>query len=60
MPERDDRPDRSHTRRQQKRLGAALRSVFDEVVNEPVPDDFLKLLEEAERNRTARDGDNEK
>ena len=32
----------------QKVLGDRLRRLFDDVVDEPVPDDFLKLLEEAD------------
>jgi hypothetical protein len=33
----------------QKVIGAQLRSMFDVVVNEPVPDEFLRLLEQAEK-----------
>lgn len=33
----------------QAHIGRELRSVYDEVVNEVVPDRFLKLLEDLER-----------
>lgn len=32
-------------------ISRQLRAIFDEVVNEPVPDRFVKLLEELERKR---------
>jgi hypothetical protein len=32
----------------QRAIGERLRALFDGVVNEPIPEDFLKLLEEAE------------
>lgn len=32
-------------------LGDRLRTMFDDVVDEPVPDDFLKLLEQADKNQ---------
>lgn len=32
----------------QKRIGDQLRKLYDDVANEPVPDDFLRLLEEAD------------
>lgn len=33
----------------QKRLGDQLRRLYDDVANEPVPDEFLKLLQEADK-----------
>jgi hypothetical protein len=37
-------------------IGDRLRELFDEVVNEPVPDDFLELLRRAdERERLGQD-----
>jgi hypothetical protein len=33
----------------QEAIGAQLRSMFEVVVNEPIPDEFLRLLEQAER-----------
>ena len=32
-------------------IGARLRELFDEVVNEPVPDDFLDLLRRADERQ---------
>ena len=32
-------------------ISRQLRAIYDEVVNEPVPDRFVKLLEELERKR---------
>ncbi len=31
-----------------KRIGDKLRQLYDDVANEPVPDDFLKLLRDAD------------
>ncbi|MEO0981804.1 MAG: NepR family anti-sigma factor [Pseudomonadota bacterium] len=42
-------------KQRQDRIGDRLRQLYDEVANEPVPDDFLKLLEEADD--AADDGD---
>jgi hypothetical protein len=37
-------------------IGDRLRELFDEVVNEPVPDDFLELLRQAdERQRPGQE-----
>lgn len=35
-------------RLRQRAIGARLRQMFDEVVNEPVPDEFLEILRRAE------------
>ena len=35
-------------RSRQRRIGDQLRRMYDEVVMEPVPDEFLKLLEDAD------------
>lgn len=32
----------------QEAIGAGLRQMFDEVVNEPIPDEFLELLRRAD------------
>jgi hypothetical protein len=32
-------------------IGDRLRTIFDDVVNEPVPDEFMRLLEQADKNR---------
>ncbi len=35
-------------RLRQQAIGVRLRQLFDEVVNEPVPDDFLEILRRAD------------
>jgi hypothetical protein len=41
-------PDVEEARLRQQAIGSRLRQIFDEVVNEPVPDDFLDILRRAE------------
>ena len=36
------------SRLRQQAIGAKLRQMFDDVVNEPVPDDFLAILKRAD------------
>lgn len=36
------------TRLRQRAIGVKLRQMFDEVVNEPVPDEFLDILRKAD------------
>ena len=36
-------------RLRQQAIGVKLRQIFDEVVNEPVPDEFLEILRKAEK-----------
>ena len=36
------------TRLRQQALGTKLRQIFDEVVSEPVPDEFLEILRRAD------------
>jgi hypothetical protein len=38
-------------------IGERLRELFDEVVNEPVPDDFLDLLRRADERQSHEQGD---
>jgi Anti-sigma factor NepR len=40
----------------QAHIGRQLRAVYDEVVNEGVPDRFVRLLEELERKKTEGEG----
>lgn len=42
-------------RLRQQAIGARLRQMFDEVVNEPVPDEFLNILRQADK-RTPENG----
>jgi hypothetical protein len=37
-------------RLRQQAIGVKLRQMFDQVVNEPVPDDFLEILRRADEN----------
>lgn len=34
----------------QRKIGNTLKQLYEDVANEPVPDDFMKLLEEADQN----------
>ena len=43
-------PSTAEARLRQQAIGAKLRQMFDEVVNEPVPDDFLAILKRADEN----------
>jgi hypothetical protein len=47
-----DRDDASldEARLRQQAIGVKLRQMFDQVVNEPVPDDFLDILRRADEN----------
>jgi hypothetical protein len=40
--------DLDEARLRQQALGAKLRQLFDDVVNEPVPDDFFEILRRAD------------
>ena len=42
-------------RLRQQAIGVKLRQMFDEVVNEPVPDEFLDILRRADRKEGERD-----
>jgi hypothetical protein len=42
-------------RLRQQAIGVRLRQMFDEVVNEPVPDEFLEILRKADK-RSAENG----
>ena len=41
-------------RLRQQAIGVKLRQMFDEVVSEPVPDEFLDILRRADANTTSR------
>ncbi len=47
-------------RRRQDAIGRRLRQMYDEVVNEDVPDDFLSFLEQADSQKKSPDGDAER
>ena len=44
----DDEPSLEEARLRQQAIGVKLRQMFDTVVNEPVPDDFLEILRRAD------------
>jgi hypothetical protein len=48
-------PSLDEARLRQQAIGVRLRQMFDEVVNEPVPDEFLQILRKADEKRA---GDN--
>ncbi|HEV2363768.1 MAG TPA: NepR family anti-sigma factor [Caulobacteraceae bacterium] len=41
-------------RLRQQAIGAKLRQMFDEIVNEPVPDEFLDILRRGDARRTEK------
>ena len=45
---RSKSPSLDEARLRQQAIGVKLRQMFDEVVNEPVPDDFLQILRRAD------------
>ena len=57
----NDRPAKSprspavdEARLRQQAIGVKLRQMFDEVVSEPVPDEFLDILRKADAKRAER------
>ena len=48
-------PSLDEARLRQQAIGVKLRQMFDQVVNEPVPDEFLQILRRAD-GRRAGDG----
>lgn len=51
-----ERPDTNldEARLRQQAIGVKLRQMFDEVVNEPVPDEFLSILRRADEKAGPR------
>ena len=43
-------------RLRQQAIGVKLRHMFDQVVNEPVPDEFLDILRRADERASAKEG----
>lgn len=43
-------------RLRQQAIGVKLRHMFDQVVNEPVPDEFLDILKRADSQKSSRGG----
>ncbi|MFI4934171.1 MAG: NepR family anti-sigma factor [Caulobacterales bacterium] len=44
-------PSLDEARLRQQAIGVKLRQMFDEVVNEPVPDEFLEILRRGDKRR---------
>jgi hypothetical protein len=44
----DEGPGLEEARLRQQAIGVKLRRMFDDVVNEPVPDEFLEILKRAD------------
>jgi hypothetical protein len=54
-----EEPDREKTiaaRARQRAIGRELRRMYDEIVQEPVPEDFLELLKKIDAAAIKRDG----
>ena len=49
-------PDVDEARLRQQAIGVKLRQMFDEVVSEPVPDEFLDILRRADNKATGGQG----
>ena len=47
--------DLEEVRLRQQAIGVKLRHMFDEVVNEPVPDEFLEILRRADQGASAKE-----
>lgn len=63
MIEKTDKPSKGQdgagleeARLRQQAIGVKLRHMFDEVVNEPVPDEFLAILRRADDKSTGGGG----
>jgi hypothetical protein len=55
-PVDESSPSLGEARLNQEAIGSKLRQLFDEVVNEPVPDEFLELLRLADEKGRLQDG----
>jgi len=49
-------PSLDEARLRQQAIGVKLRQMFDQVVNEPVPDEFLSILRRADDARSGEKG----
>jgi hypothetical protein len=54
--EQPDREKMIAARARQRALGRELRRMYDEVVQEPVPNDFLDLLKKIDETKGKKDG----
>ena len=51
-PHRKPPPSLEEARLRQQAIGVKLRQMFDEVVNEPIPEEFLEILRRADARRS--------
>ena len=59
MHVKKEEPDREQTiaaRARQRAIGRELRRMYDEVVQEPIPEDFLDLLKKIDEVQGKKDG----
>jgi hypothetical protein len=56
-PKGEPRRALDEARLRQQAIGVKLRQIFDQVVNEPVPDDFLDILRRADQKAQKPDED---
>jgi hypothetical protein len=54
--EEPDRENMIAVRARQRAIGRELRRMYDEVVQEPIPDDFVELLKKIDETRANKDG----
>ncbi len=52
-PRRRSSSDVNDARLRQQAIGVKLRQMFDQVVSEPVPDEFIEILRRADSKRTS-------
>ncbi len=52
---RSKSPSLDEARLRQQAIGVKLRQMFDEVVNEPVPDEFLSILRRVDETRSGEE-----
>ena len=52
---RQARPSLDEAKLRQQAIGVKLRQIFDDVVSEPVPDEFLDILRRADENASGDD-----
>lgn len=54
QPDNPRGPDLEEARLRQQAIGVKLRQMFDDVVNEPVPDEFLDILRRGDERALGR------
>lgn len=51
--DKDTEPNLEEARLRQQAIGVKLRQMFDDIVNEPVPDEFLDILRKADQRSSS-------